>query len=155
MSGGHHHHHDHQHGHGHHHGHAHAPATFGRAFAIGIALNLGFVAIEAVSRNRSVFVHSGRVERGSLVVGDSHHYGAAPQPFASEAVDRLMLRHMNEALHLRDAQVVERWVGVYPSAQDAPCVVHAPDEATRVVAVTGGSGASTAFGLAEEVWSAW
>ncbi|EPD43916.1 MULTISPECIES: TIGR03364 family FAD-dependent oxidoreductase [Delftia] len=92
---------------------------------------------------------------GSLVVGDSHHYGAAPQPFASEAVDRLMLRHMNEALHLRDAQVVERWVGVYPSAQDAPCVVHAPDEATRVVAVTGGSGASTAFGLAEEVWSAW
>lgn len=92
---------------------------------------------------------------GSLVVGDSHHYGAAPPPFASEAVDRLMLRHMNEALHLRDAQVVERWVGVYPSAQDAPCVVHAPDEATRVVAVTGGSGASTAFGLAEEVWSAW
>lgn len=48
MSGGHHHHHDHQHGHGHHHGHAHAPATFGRAFAIGIALNLGFVAVEAV-----------------------------------------------------------------------------------------------------------
>lgn len=48
MSGGHHHHHDHQHGHGHHHGHAHAPATFGGAFAIGIALNLGFVAIEAV-----------------------------------------------------------------------------------------------------------
>jgi alanyl-tRNA synthetase len=28
------------------------------------------VAIEAVSRNRSVFVHSGRVERGSLAVGD-------------------------------------------------------------------------------------
>lgn len=29
-------------------GHSHAPASFGRAFAIGIALNLGFVAIEAV-----------------------------------------------------------------------------------------------------------
>ena len=28
------------------------------------------VAIEAVSRNRSVFVHSGRIERGSLAVGD-------------------------------------------------------------------------------------
>ncbi|MEB3332128.1 MAG: alanine--tRNA ligase, partial [Synechococcaceae cyanobacterium] len=28
------------------------------------------VSIEAVSRNRSVFVHSGRVERGSLAVGD-------------------------------------------------------------------------------------
>src|SRR5579884_3222399 len=28
------------------HGHSHAPASFGRAFAVGIALNLGFVVIE-------------------------------------------------------------------------------------------------------------
>ena len=34
--------------HDHHHGHHHAPADFGRAFAIGIALNLGFVAVETV-----------------------------------------------------------------------------------------------------------
>jgi cobalt-zinc-cadmium efflux system protein len=39
-----HHHHAHGHDHGHHH---HAPADFGRAFAIGIALNLAFVLIEA------------------------------------------------------------------------------------------------------------
>lgn len=30
------------------HGHSHAPASFGRAFAIGTALNIGFVAVEAV-----------------------------------------------------------------------------------------------------------
>ena len=35
------------HGHGHHHGHDHAPAGFNGAFAIGIALNIAFVAIEA------------------------------------------------------------------------------------------------------------
>lgn len=41
-------HHDHGHDHGHDHsGHQHAPASFDRAFAIGIALNLGFVAVEA------------------------------------------------------------------------------------------------------------
>lgn len=45
MSGGHHHHHDHDH---HGHGHSHAPASFGRAFAVGITLNLGFVVVEAV-----------------------------------------------------------------------------------------------------------
>ncbi|MFE1598296.1 cation diffusion facilitator family transporter [Methylobacterium sp. ID0610] len=47
--GGHSHgHHGHSHhGHGHH-GHVHAPAEFGRAFAIGIALNTGFVLIEAL-----------------------------------------------------------------------------------------------------------
>lgn len=46
MSG---HHHDHGHtaDHGHGHGHSHAPANFDRAFAIGIALNLGYVAVEA------------------------------------------------------------------------------------------------------------
>lgn len=38
-----HHHHDHEHDHHHH----HAPGDFNRAFALGIALNLGFVVIEA------------------------------------------------------------------------------------------------------------
>ncbi|MDI1302056.1 MAG: cation diffusion facilitator family transporter [bacterium] len=63
MSAGHHHHedqkhpddaqghhddHGHDHSHDHHgHGHHHAPASFNRAFAIGIALNLAFVAVEA------------------------------------------------------------------------------------------------------------
>lgn len=49
MAHAHAHHHDHGHaheGHGHHH---HAPADFGRAFAIGIALNVAFVAVEAVA----------------------------------------------------------------------------------------------------------
>lgn len=40
--------HDHSHAHGHSHGHSHAPADFGRAFAIGIALNTAFVIVEAV-----------------------------------------------------------------------------------------------------------
>ena len=39
--------HDHSHGHSHGHGHSHAPADFGRAFAIGIALNTAFVVVEA------------------------------------------------------------------------------------------------------------
>lgn len=43
--------HDHTHGHDHTHSghsHSHAPASFGRAFAIGISLNVGYVAVEAV-----------------------------------------------------------------------------------------------------------
>lgn len=52
---GHHHHHDHpghDHGHGHDHshghGHVHAPASFGKAFAIGIALNTALVIAQAI-----------------------------------------------------------------------------------------------------------
>jgi cobalt-zinc-cadmium efflux system protein len=40
--------HHHHRGHAEGHAHSHAPADFGRAFAIGITLNLGFVAIETV-----------------------------------------------------------------------------------------------------------
>ena len=51
MSTDHTHHDTHDHGpaqgHDHGHGHHHAPANFDRAFAIGIALNIAFVAIEA------------------------------------------------------------------------------------------------------------
>lgn len=47
-AGDHEHGHGHSHGHGGHHHHAHAPARFGLAFAIGAALNIGFVAVETV-----------------------------------------------------------------------------------------------------------
>ena len=47
--------HDHGPGEGGHAGHSHAPASFGRAFAIGTALNLGYVAVEATF---GVRVHS-------------------------------------------------------------------------------------------------
>ena len=46
MGAGHSHSHDPGQGHGH--GHSHAPADFGRAFALGIVLNTGFVIVEAV-----------------------------------------------------------------------------------------------------------
>ncbi|HEX2013345.1 MAG TPA: TIGR03364 family FAD-dependent oxidoreductase [Roseateles sp.] len=92
---------------------------------------------------------------GTLVVGDSHHYGPVLPPFALERVDALILDHLRAALRLGEATVTERWTGVYPSSGSAPCLVLAPDAATRVVTVTSGTGASTAFGLAEEVFAAW
>ena len=92
---------------------------------------------------------------GSLVVGDSHHYGPAVPPFALEAVDQLILGQLRAALQLGSAEVTERWVGTYPASATEPCLVLAPDAHTRLVTVTGGTGASTAFGLAEEVMAAW
>lgn len=41
-------HHAHEHGHNHGPGHVHAPASFGKAFAIGITLNVAFVVVEAI-----------------------------------------------------------------------------------------------------------
>lgn len=92
---------------------------------------------------------------GSLVVGDSHHYGPVVEPFADARVDDLILRHMQETLKLPDYTVTHRWVGTYPSSPTNDCLIDAPDAATRLVIVTSGTGASTAFGIAEEVFAGW
>ncbi len=88
---------------------------------------------------------------GSLVVGDSHHYGWTPDPFAPEAVDRLILDEFDHVLDLGPYDVAERWTGVYASAPDRLMLVDAPQDGVRIVIVTSGTGASTAFGIAEEV----
>lgn len=94
-------------------------------------------------------------EDGSLVVGDSHRYEAAPEPFADEAVDALILRELHATLELEQARITQRWVGLYPSSASATCLVEAPDDATRIVVVSSGTGASTAFGIAEDVFAGW
>ncbi len=92
---------------------------------------------------------------GSLVVGDSHHYGPVLEPFADQRVDDIILRHLHATLRLTDATVTERWVGTYPSSASTDCLIDQPDAATRLVLVTSGTGASTAFGIAEEVFANW
>lgn len=87
---------------------------------------------------------------GSLIVGDSHHYADTPDPFQPEAVDALILDELRQVLAIEAPRVVERWIGVYPSGPE-PCFAEAVAPGVRLVSVTSGTGASTAFGLAEEV----
>jgi hypothetical protein len=87
---------------------------------------------------------------GSLVVGDSHAYDPTPAPFAQDAVDRLILDEMEAVLDLGAWRIIERWLGTYASAPDRWRLTDAPDAATRVVIVTAGCGASTAFAIGEE-----
>jgi FAD dependent oxidoreductase TIGR03364 len=86
---------------------------------------------------------------GSMVVGDSHHYGDAPDPFQPRAVDDRMLEELSATLDIPAPDVIERWVGVYPSGPDV-CFAETPEERVHLVMVTSGTGASTSFALAEE-----
>ena len=110
---------------------------------------------EAASLAHGIHLIAVQSADGSLVVGDSHHYGAAVGPFALAEVDDLMLRHMREALHINNFTVTERWVGIYPSAPQTDCFIEAPDDATRVAVVTSGTGASTGFGVAQDTFASW
>jgi FAD dependent oxidoreductase TIGR03364 len=88
---------------------------------------------------------------GSLVVGDSHHYAATPDPFSHEQVDALILDELRAAYGIEPPPVLERWTGTYASAPDRPVLVEAPEPGVRLAIVTCGAGASTGFALGEEV----
>lgn len=93
---------------------------------------------------------------GSLVVGDSHHPATPYEPYAIESVDRLILKHLEETLLLTHYEVSHRWTGRYPvEPNDQDALILSPEDNVRVVSVTSGTGASTAFGLAEEVMQSW
>lgn len=88
-------------------------------------------------------------EDGSLIVGDSHDYAATPDPFATEAVDAEIVRQY-EAVLGPAPRIVERWTGTYASAGQHS-IVRAPVDGVTMVVITSGTGASTAFALAEDV----
>lgn len=88
---------------------------------------------------------------GSLVVGDSHHYGETVDPFAPSLVDELILEELDAVLDLGERSVSERWTGTYASASHRLMLVDRPSDSLRIVIVTSGTGASTAFAIGEEV----
>ena len=88
---------------------------------------------------------------GSLVVGDSHHYAATPDPFSRDEVDALILEEFSAALGPKPPPVVERWIGTYASAADRPVLIDAPEASVRIAIVTCGAGASTGFAIGEEL----
>ena len=88
---------------------------------------------------------------GSLVVGDSHHYAATPDPFSHEAVDALIADEFERALGIRPPPTLERWVGTYASADDRAVLIDAPAAPVRIAVVTCGAGASTGFAIGEEL----
>lgn len=87
---------------------------------------------------------------GSLVIGDSHHYAATPDPFAPVAVEDLILEEAGRVLALQTRQVIERWTGIYPSASDRTAFIDSPSDTVRLLMVSSGTGMSTAFALGEE-----
>lgn len=86
---------------------------------------------------------------GSLVVGDSHHYADTPDPFQPRAVDDRILSELSATMAIDHPDVVERWVGIYPSGPDT-AFTEKIATGVRLVMVTSGTGASTAFAIGEE-----
>jgi D-hydroxyproline dehydrogenase subunit beta len=88
---------------------------------------------------------------GTLVVGDSHHYDTADQPFADAGVDALILEEYRSVTGRAAPAVRERWLGTYAVAASQAVLIDSPAPGVRLVVVTSGIGASTGFAIGEEV----
>lgn len=91
---------------------------------------------------------------GSLVVGDSHHYGDVLPPFAPAQLEALILEEMQRLLRLPHYEVIARWTGIYPSAGEDAFIENVLP-GVDVLSVTSGTGMSTAFGLAQDWVGSW
>lgn len=87
---------------------------------------------------------------GSLVLGDSHIYDDAEEAFRDEKFDAMILSEFNRMLDVGDLEIIERWNGVYPSA-DETVFKTSPQKNLVLGTVTGGTGASTCFAFADEL----
>jgi hypothetical protein len=88
---------------------------------------------------------------GSLVVGDSHVYGQAENPFATIDFEHLILDEFASVFAGRVPPVIERWVGTYASSSNQQWFVETPEPEVRLSVVTSGAGMSTAFAIGERV----
>ncbi len=89
-------------------------------------------------------------EDGSLVVGDTHVYGRTLDPFSNARFDELVLDEFHAVFPGLAYEVTERWIGTYASLDDRLVLTDTPAPDVRLVVVTSGTGASTAFAIAEE-----
>jgi hypothetical protein len=88
---------------------------------------------------------------GSLVVGDSHQYGDAPNLARNEDIDSLICWEYENVFKQKRPPILDRWVGVYSSRAGSPVVMESPQTNVRVLTVTSGCGASIGLSLGEEV----
>jgi FAD dependent oxidoreductase TIGR03364 len=89
--------------------------------------------------------------QGELVIGDSHEYGDAIEPFDKPEIDRLIIDYLKSFFDVRDMQIAARWHGVYVKHPTEPFLVLRPARQVTAVVGVGGAGMTLSFGLAEQV----
>jgi FAD dependent oxidoreductase TIGR03364 len=87
---------------------------------------------------------------GELVLGDSHEYGDAIEPFDKEAIDGLILAYLRTFLDVPGLTIAARWHGVYAKHPTEAYLVRRPAPGVTVATAVGGAGMTLSFGLAEQ-----
>jgi D-hydroxyproline dehydrogenase subunit beta len=92
---------------------------------------------------------------GEVVIGDSHEYDDAIEPFDKPAIDTMILDYLRGMVRLPDQTIAARWHGIYAKHPTKLIFTAEPQPGVKVVTAPGGAGMTLSFGFAEELWNAW
>jgi FAD dependent oxidoreductase TIGR03364 len=93
--------------------------------------------------------------QGEVVIGDSHEYGNAIEPFDKTEIEELILAYLRKFVTIPDLTIASRWHGVYVKhPTEAYLVAHPAPEMLAVTGV-GGAGMTLSMGLAEQTVISW
>jgi FAD dependent oxidoreductase TIGR03364 len=111
------------------------------------------IADEAPELDRyGIHVMASQNDAGEVILGDSHEYDSAIEPFDKALIDDLILRELRRVICLPTWEIAERWHGVYAKHESGPVFEAEPLPRAYIRSATGGSGMTMAFGLAEKFW---
>ncbi|RYG05383.1 MAG: FAD-dependent oxidoreductase, partial [Chitinophagaceae bacterium] len=91
-------------------------------------------------------------DAGELIIGDSHEYGPAHDPFIRSDINNLILEYLKTFARFEDERLIETWHGVYPKFTDGSTdIILNPADGVTIINGLGGAGMTLSFGLCEQV----
>lgn len=99
-----------------------------------------------------IHVMASQDDAGRVILGDSHEYDEAIEPFDKDEIDQAILRELRRMIRLPDWSITRRWQGVYAKHPSEPILSEEPLPEVHLRTGTGGAGMTLAFGLAEADW---
>ncbi|NJN35252.1 MAG: TIGR03364 family FAD-dependent oxidoreductase [Saprospiraceae bacterium] len=115
------------------------------------ALSARFDREQPLFKEFGIHVLLSQNHENQLVIGDSHEYGMLLSPFDKERINELILGYLNSFAALPNANIEERWHGIYPKLKGKTFFHEEVEPNVSVINGLGGAGMTLSFGVTEAI----